>query len=59
MIDSKDNYEIKYHEGRWQVFRKGHSEPCPRADYGSRVEAEIGLDEQITYWNARNEHNVT
>lgn len=51
MLDHKDNYEIRYCEGRWQVFRKGGDIPCPRADYGSRVEAEIGLDKQLTYWN--------
>ena len=59
MIDHKDNYEIRYFEGRWQVFLKGFTEPCRYADYGSRVEAEIGLDEQIAYRNIRNKNNVT
>ncbi len=59
MLDHKDNYEIRYFEGRWQVFLKGSGVPCRNADYGSRIEAEIGLDEQIAYWNIRNENNVT
>ena len=57
MLDYKENYEIKYFGGRWWVFRKGHDEPIRRADYGSRVEAEIGLDKELAYWNKRNEFN--
>lgn len=59
MLDHKDNYEIKYHEGRWFVFLKGHDDPIKCAHFGSRIEAEIGLDKEIAYWNIRNENNVT
>jgi hypothetical protein len=57
MLDTKDNYEIRYFENRWYVFFKGHSKPIPQANYGSKVEAEIGLDKELEYWNKRQEHN--
>lgn len=59
MIDHKDNYEIAYLARRWRVFHKGSDMPIPDADYGSRVEAEIGLEAELVYWNKRNEDNVT
>ena len=58
MLDSKDNYEIKYFENRWRVFYKNSNIPCPRADYGSKVEAELGLEKELEYWNKRNEFNI-
>lgn len=57
MLNSKENYEIKYFDNRWCVFFKGHTKPIPNAHYGSKVEAEIGLDKELEYWNKRQEHN--
>jgi hypothetical protein len=57
MLDMKNNYEIKYFDNRWHVFRKGHEIPIPRADYGSKVEAELGLEKGIKETNKESYEN--
>ena len=59
MIDSKDNYDIKYFENRWHIFYKNSTIPIPKVDYGSKTEAETGLEKELKYWNERNKDNIT
>ena len=50
MTISKDEFNIKGIDAcKWVIFFNGLQ--LPNLEFGSRIEAEIGLEAEIEYWN--------